>query len=76
MKSFTYNDELYIRVIPGKALFRSNLIHSVVNRGDIFAVRVSDSILTIIPGVASVEHSEMHAVPVSKNAQAQGELPI
>jgi hypothetical protein len=34
------------------------MVHEVVNRGDIFAVRVKDAILTIIPGDAPVEHTE------------------
>lgn len=59
MKTFIYNNELYIRTIPGKRLFQSSMVHEVVNRGDIFAVRVSDSILTIIPGNAQVEHKEL-----------------
>ena len=58
MKTFTYNNELYIRCIPGKNLFKSSMVHEVVNRGDIFAVRVRDQVLTIIPGTAEVEHSE------------------
>ena len=59
MKTFTYNNELYIRCIPGKRLFQSTMIHEVVNRGDIFAVRVRDQVLTIIPGDAQVIHSEL-----------------
>ena len=62
MKTFTYKDELYIRCIPGKRLFQSTMIHSVVNRGDIFAVRVRDQVLTIIPGDAQVEHSTHHVI--------------
>lgn len=56
MKAFRYNNDIYIRVIPAKSLFNSTLIHETVNRGDIFAVRISDSRLTIIPGKAQVEH--------------------
>ena len=63
MKAFYYNNDLYIRVIPGKNLFKSTMIHEVVNRGDIFAVRVHDSLLTIIPGTAQVEHlAEEHCL--------------
>lgn len=58
MKTFTYRNELYIRCIPGKNLFKSTMVHEVVNRGDIFAVRVSDQMLTIIPGNAEVVHSD------------------
>lgn len=51
-----FNDKLYMRVIPGKKLFQSNLVHSVVNRGDVFAVDMETGVLTILPGVAQVEH--------------------
>ena len=53
-----FNNKPYIRVIPGKKLFQSNLIHSVVNRGDVFAVCLEDGVLTILPGVAEVEKSK------------------
>lgn len=58
MKTFTYNGELYIRVIPAKTLCRSSLIYEVITRGDIFAIRAKDSVLTIIPGTAQVIHHE------------------
>jgi hypothetical protein len=66
MKTFTYNNDLYIRCIPGKNLFKSTMVHEVVNRGDIFALRVRDQVLTIIPGDATVTHQEhniLEAVP-------------
>lgn len=56
MKAFYFENELYVRVIPAKRLFNSTMIHEVVNRGDVFAVRVSDSVLTILPGTAEVKH--------------------
>jgi hypothetical protein len=59
MKAFYYNNELYIRCIPGKNLFKSTMVHEVVNRGDIFAIRVKDQLLTIISGQAEVEHIEI-----------------
>lgn len=62
MKTFTYNNELYIRCIPGKNLFKSTMVHDVVNRGDIFALRVSDQVMTIIPGKAEVVHSNHHVI--------------
>jgi hypothetical protein len=62
MKTFTYKDDLYIRCIPGKNLFKSSMVHEVVNRGDIFAVRVRDQMLTIIPGDAQVEHSTLNII--------------
>lgn len=52
---FIYKDQEYLRVIPSKMLFRSTMVHEVVNRRDIFAVRLSDSVLTIIPGDAQVQ---------------------
>ncbi len=58
MKAFKYNDELYIRAIPSKHLFRSTMVHEVINRGDVFALRELDQILTIVPGSAAVEHCE------------------
>lgn len=70
MKTFTYNGELYIRVVPSKRLFNSTLIHEVVNRGDVFAVRVSDSSLTIVPGIADVEHSVHTLTQVEPNGRA------
>lgn len=50
IKLFKWKDEWYIRTIPSKKLFNSTMVHEVVNRGDIFAVRLSDQALTIIPG--------------------------
>ena len=61
MNSFIYNGEYYIRAIPAKPLFKSTMVHEVVNRGDIFALRISDSQLTIIPGGAEVVHCEIHS---------------
>lgn len=57
-KAFIYKDKLYIRVIPGKRLFNSTMIHEVVNRGDIFAVRLEDMALTIIGGTEIVSFGE------------------
>ena len=62
MKTFTYNNDLYIRCIPGKNLFKSTMVHEVVNRGDIFAVRVRDQMLTIVPGNTEVEHSTLDII--------------
>ena len=58
-KFFRYNGEIYLRTVPAKSLFKSTMVHEVVNRGDIFAVRISDSALTIVPGTAKVEHLEV-----------------
>jgi len=59
MKAFIYKDEIFIRLIPGKSMFRSTLVHETVNRGDIFAMRVSDQVFTIIPGKSEVEHIDL-----------------
>jgi hypothetical protein len=56
LKVFIYKNDYYVRVVPGKKLFLSSMVHNVVNRGDIFAIRVRDSLLTIIPGDALVQH--------------------
>lgn len=78
MKAFWYKEVLHIRVIPAKSLFNSTLIHEVVNRGDIFAMRVSDQQLTIVPGTAQVTHVEVS--PFIKNniktPNTQDELPL
>lgn len=91
MKTFLYEGQIYIRCVPGKNLFRSTMVHEVVNRGDIFALRVSDQILTIIPGTAKVTHYE-HDLSATKQTSTarrnsarrtriskesgQGELPF
>lgn len=59
MKAFNYDGTLFIRAIPGKQLFRSSMVHEVVNRGDIFALRADDQVLTIVPGKAEVQHLEL-----------------
>ena len=50
MKVFEIAGILYLRVTPVKSLFHSTMVHEVVNRGDIFAVRLEDATLTIIDG--------------------------
>jgi uncharacterized protein with WD repeat len=56
LKAFYFENELYIRLIPAKRLFNSTMVHDVVNRGSIFAMRVSDQQFTVIPGTAQVTH--------------------
>ena len=71
MKTFIYGGQLYIRCIPAKSLFHSSLVHEVVNRGDIFAVRVSDQVLTIVPGRSQVEHTSHDLIkPISATNKA------
>jgi len=59
MKAFWYKDQLYIRLIPSKRLFNSTMVHEVVNRGDVFAMNMTNQQFTIIPGTAQVEHQEI-----------------
>jgi hypothetical protein len=76
LKTFYYKNELYIRLIPAKSLFNSTMVHQVVNRGDVFAMKVSDQTMTIIPGKADVIHSAMDVIePLTWNIQ-QPELPF
>ena len=68
---------MYLRTVPGKKLFASTLIHEVVNRGDIFAVRLRDHCLTIIPGGSEVSHLELEiSAPILPPKQLDLDLPI
>lgn len=70
LKSFYYNGDLYIRLVPSKSMFRSSMVHEVVNRGDVFAMRVSDQQFTVIPGKAKVDHTNIPVhLPLSNSAQ-------
>jgi hypothetical protein len=60
MKVFKYANEYYVRCIPAKRLFNSTMVHEVVNRGDIFAMKLSNQVLTIIPGTAEVDFVELN----------------
>lgn len=44
-----HNGDEYIQVTPSKRLFNSTMVHETVTRGDIFAVRIRDNLLTILP---------------------------
>lgn len=68
LKAFYWNNVLYVRLVPGKSLFRSSMVHEVVNRGDVFAMRVSDQLLTIVPGKAQVTQVDLD---VPTDAQLQ-----
>lgn len=70
MKAFLFKGDKYLRCIPGKQLFKSTMVHEVVNRGDIFALRCKDQLLTIIPGGSEVEHLEEELV--SKETASSG----
>jgi hypothetical protein len=59
LKAFELDGVIYIRIIPGKKLFQSTMVHSVVTRGDIFAMRLEDSVFTIIPGKSMVNHFDL-----------------
>jgi hypothetical protein len=50
----------YIRVIPSKRLFNSTMVHEVVNRGDFFALCLTNSILTILPQGADSNDIQSH----------------
>ena len=72
LTSFYYKSELYIRTVPGKSLFNSTMIHQVVNRGDVFAMRVRDQSLTIVPGKAHVTHTGIDiATPLTDGTQGE-----
>lgn len=71
LNTFTYKDELYVRLIPAKNLFRSTMVHEVVNRGDVFAMRVRDQQFTVIPGKADVTHSK-HSIIADKQEHQDG----
>ena len=59
LKAFELDGIVYVRIVPGKKLFNSTMVHSVVNRGDIFALRLEDSVFTIIPGTTEVRHFDL-----------------
>lgn len=61
LNCFYYRNDLYIRLVPAKTLFNSTMVHQVVNRGDVFAMRVSDQQFTIVPGRANVNHFKAEA---------------
>jgi hypothetical protein len=70
LAAFYYKNELHIRLVPAKRLFNSTLVHEVVNRGDVFAMRVSDQQFTVVPGTASVEHVVIPvSLPISNSPQ-------
>lgn len=47
---FLYKGEQHLRIIPGKKLFNSTMVHEVVNRGDVFALNLETGLFTILPG--------------------------
>ena len=70
-----YNDEFFIISIPVKTLFRSTTVYEVITRGDIFATRVTDGRMTVIPGSADIQlcNCELPAVgaPMQRKAKQQ-----
>lgn len=64
MKAFIYKGEVYLRCIPGKALFRSTMVHEVVNRGDIFAMNVNTQEFTVISGKTQCTQVEVELGPL------------
>lgn len=73
LNTFTYAGQLYVRIVPSKQMFRSTMVHEVVNRGDVFAMRVSDQQFTVIPGTAQVTHHKHTITPI---LQEQLSLPL
>jgi hypothetical protein len=57
LAAFYYKNDLYVRLVPSKRLFNSTMVHEVVNRGDVFAMRVSDQQFTVVPGTGKVDHT-------------------
>jgi hypothetical protein len=72
LTSFYYKGELYIRLVPVKALFQSSMVHEVVNRGSVFAMRVRDQALTVVPGKADVTHMQTDIyTPLTESDQGE-----
>lgn len=65
MEFFIYKDMLFLRVHPRPALMRSTTIKETVDRGDVFAVRLANSALTIVPGHEF--HKGAHHVSITKS---------
>ncbi len=64
MLAFLHSDgHWYYRVRPCKRLFNSTTIWEVVNRGDVFAVRMYDGVLTVIPGKSIPKQTERVQLP-------------
>lgn len=71
---FLHEDAVWLRAVPSKALFNSTLIHEVINRGDFFAVRKRDGLLTIMNGsfhydpVKEADSERLEAIKQQLNA--------
>jgi hypothetical protein len=67
---FNLNGSDYLKIIPSKALFKSTMIHDVVNRGDCFALNLHTGEFTIIPGTALILNTkvdmEVYIPPVTE----------
>lgn len=66
MRAFIYEGDIYLRVIPVKRMFQSTMVHDVVTRGDVFAVRMKDSSFTVVPGTANVTHIDIEFTVAEK----------
>ena len=66
---FKYREFIWMRITPGKRLFHSTTIHEVINRGDIFAVRLNDGLFSVITGTDQVARvkSKIDKSEVTKN---------
>jgi hypothetical protein len=74
VKIFQHLGAWYLRVVPAKGLFQSTMVHEVVNRGDVFAVRLSDQRLTILPGSLKVDFVDAEVTVEEDTAQLEGSM--
>ena len=56
MITFDHRGGTFTLIKPAKSLFRSNMVHDVMTRGDVFALNISTRVFTIISR-ADYEHS-------------------
>ena len=71
MKIFQVEGKLYLRVVPAKTLFHSTMVHEVVNRGDVFAIRLEDSVLTVIAGNLVKGEYPAYVMPLAPSSDTQ-----
>ena len=71
-----HNGEEYIQVTPSKRLFNSTMVHETVTRGDIFAVRIRDNLLTILPRGLNPIQQQMQLDTENRKAKQEQERKI
>lgn len=74
--SFMHSGEEYIQVTPSKRLFNSTMVHDAITRGDIFAVRVRDNMLTILPRQLSPIQQQLQLDMENQRARQEQERKI